>query len=45
MFSLSYWLDQEKKYDNLIRKNANIGGEEKDKWGKGEIFTVLGGKM
>ena len=33
-----------KKYDNLLRKNANIRGKRWKKEGKEEIFTVLWGK-
>ena len=42
--NMSYcgWLGE--KYDDSIRKNANIEGKRWKKWGKEEIFTVLGGK-
>ena len=33
-----------KKYDDLLRKYANISGKRWKKGGKGRFFTVLGGK-
>ena len=36
------WLG--KKYDNLLRRNANIRGKTCEKGWKEEIFTVPGGK-
>ena len=34
-----------KKYDDLLRKNANERDKRWQKEGKEEIFTVLGGKI
>ena len=41
--NMSYcgWLGE--KYDDSLRKNSNIEGKRWKKWGKDEIFTVLGG--
>ena len=41
---MKYWLAGE-KYDDLLRKNANVRGKRWKNRGKGEIFTVLGGKI
>ena len=37
IFNTSYWKVWGKKYDNLIRKNANIKGK---RWKNRTIFTV-----
>ena len=38
---MKYWLAGE-KYDDLLRKNANMRGKRLKNGGKAEIFTVHG---
>ena len=40
---MKYWLAEE-KYDDLLRKKAIIGRKKWKNGGKGEIFSVPGGK-